>query len=188
MKTVSSLAILFATTSILAQSPAIPSSSDKQATQSQLKGQTLALPSILVVPSSPDNGENCPITFTSARLDRPAEYMPVASTAKFSSSLHLSYSIPWEKPIATVQLTGHLLVKQNRYALDATSIAIPLTFTPEMGEEINAEARIPLSRNVVGFNRLTLDSITYQDGTVWRAAKEHRLCSFASHGTEKVAK
>jgi hypothetical protein len=181
MKTVSSLAILFAATSVLAQSPATPSSGE-QTSQVKQQMQDLVLP-------PPNNQAGCPIVFTSARLDRPADFLPAGPETKEQSKtrLHLSYSNPTGKQIVSIELTAYLRVKQNRYSLDATNITMPLTFNPATGK-VGTEASIPLLENIVGFDRLTLNSLTYIDGSVWHAAGQQHSCSFAPRGTERVAK
>lgn len=184
MRTASSLAILFAAVSVFAQNPAATSSqqSAPEVKSSQIQRQDLLSP-------PPSKQEGCPVVFTSARLDRPAEFLPVtpSSEARLKTHLHLSYSNPSGKEIAAIELTGYLNVKQNRYVLDATETTMPLTFTPATGE-LSTEANIPLWKNIVGFDRLTLNSVIYKDGSVWNTAKEHHPCGFASHGMEQVAK
>jgi hypothetical protein len=182
MRAHSSLAILFAAASLLAQSPALSPASGRQALEVKKQMQDL-------VPPPRNNQEGCPIVFTSARLDRPGEYVPTSPEARTRSkaNLHLSYSNPTGKQIASIGLTGYLRIKQSRYALDATNITMPLTFSPATGE-LSTEASIPLLQDIVGFERLALDSVTYQDGSIWHAAKEHRSCSFGPQGMERVAK
>ncbi len=188
MRTASSLAIFFAATSIfaLAQSPAVTPTSGRQSAaeikSSQLQKDDLVHP-------SPSSQEGCPVVFTAVRLDRPAEFLPTTSSlrARTKANLHLSYSNPSGKEIAFIRLTSHLKVKENRYTLDAAEIVMPLTFTPSTGE-LSTETSIPLFRNIVGFDRLALESVIFRDGSGWHAAKEHHTCGFASQGSLRVAK
>lgn len=185
MKSISSLAILLIAVSALAQAPASAPTPVQQSISEKIKHFQIQ-PQYLVV--SPSNQAGCPIVLTSAKLIRPAEYLPVTSEAreKARTHLYLSLSNPSGKQISSIGLTGYLKVKKDRYALDAIDVRMPLTFTPATGE-IDTEANIPLLKDVVGFDRLTLDSVTYKDGSVWHAAQQRLSCSF-TRGTEKVAK
>lgn len=186
MKSLSSLVFLLASIGVLAQTSSDTSTSVQPTMPEQIKHFHIQQKDLMVLTSA---SQKCPIVFTAAKLDRPAEYMPVATSAqeKSKANLHLSFSNPGGKQIAAMALTGYLKVKPNRYALDATEIQMPLTFTPAT-DEIGSEADIPLLRNIVGFDHLTLDSVTYKDGSVWHSPKEHHSCSFTSGSAQRVAK
>jgi hypothetical protein len=190
MRAASSLIILFATSilapGLFAQSPALTST---PAGQSAPANNNSGLLRQDLVPQRPGSQEGCPVIFTAVRLDRPAEFLPAASVSETTpkTHLHLSYSNPGGKEIASVELTGHLKVKRNRYTLDATEVSMPLSFTPSTGE-LSTEANIPLLKNIVGLERITLNSVIYKDGSVWHAEQEHRTCGYAAQGSLRVAK
>ena len=131
-----------------------------------------ALPGI----TPPQSG--CPIVLASATAAPEAHYLPVAQAGS-TPSLDLRFRNASGKAISSVAVTAELRVKTSVYALDATTLDIPLTFsvTQIVNRDRDQLAQLRLPQNVLIFavTRIGLTQVTFADGSVW-TAPQHNSC------------
>lgn len=131
----------------------------------------------------------CPVFLTAASVAPVGRVMPVAQWTPGDGSLQLHFQYQSKSPIESVAITAHLKVKTDQYALDAKDLEIPLTFagTGEVdrpGEHILKFA-LPPNVYLYGVARVTLDSIIFTTGEVWRPQSAGQ-CGVNGHGPERV--
>jgi hypothetical protein len=141
----------------------------------------------------PQSQAGCPVVLTSARLNWPASYLPVTSAEKVTEpNLELNFRNSSGKAIRSVTITARFLAKQNVYQLDASGFDLHLTFSGVDGADKAAEQlreiRLPEKMYAYGVTRVSLEQVTFGDGTFWMAMG-HNNCSLNVMGTaERVAK
>jgi hypothetical protein len=133
----------------------------------------------------------CEVNILHASFDRPGRVMRVSShdasaVAKDRSSAPPSLNIQLRnasaKPIAAVNLLARIKVKNTVYQLDSITRSFPLTLN-----NTNGPQRLQLAESALGFESLTIEQVTYTDGTTWRP--EHKnSCGYRSTGSILVAK
>jgi hypothetical protein len=137
------------------------------------------------------NAEDCEVNVLHASFDRPARVMRVASQdasviGKNRSSAAPSLSVQLKsssnKPIASVNLLARIKLKESIYQLDSVTRSFPLTLNSTSGQQ-----RFKLIESALGLESLTIEQVTYTDGTTWKP--EHRnSCGYRSTGSILVAK
>jgi hypothetical protein len=145
------------------------------------------------VPMMPQSQAGCPVVLTSARLNWPASYLPVTSAEKVTEpNLALNFRNSSGKPIRSVTITARFLAKQNLYQLDASGFDLHLTFSgvdaADKAAEQLREIRLPEKMYAYGVTRVSLEQVTFGDGTFWMSMGRNN-CSLNVTGTaERVAK
>jgi hypothetical protein len=151
---------------------------------------TLELQAVSMMPQSQ---AGCPVVLTSARLNWPASYLPVTSAEKVTEpNLALGFQNSSGKAIRSVTITARFLAKQNVYQLDASGFDLHLTFSgvdaADKAAEQLREIRLPEKMYAYGVTRVSLEQVTFGDGTFWMAMGRNN-CSLNVTGTaERVAK
>ncbi|MGD0367173.1 MAG: hypothetical protein ABSA94_06935 [Acidobacteriaceae bacterium] len=151
---------------------------------------TLDLPAVGTMPQSQ---AGCPVVLTSARLNWPASYLPVASAEKVTEpNLALHFQNSSGKALRSVTITARFLTKQSMYQLDASGFDLHLTFSgvdaADKAAEQLREIRLPEKMYAYGVTRVALEQVTFGDGTFWMAMGRNN-CSLNVRGTaERVAK
>jgi hypothetical protein len=157
------------------------------------------------VPSSPDLGvagmaasngrvypflqRVCPLDFTAASVTSPAGYLPVSQRRPDDGTLTLHFRNESGKTVQSASITATVKVKTNIYALDAHPIALQLTFT---GADINRdldqlrEIQLPRHFYVFGLAQVSLERVTYADGTSWIAPPQGNSCRTNGLGIKSI--
>ena len=169
-----------------------PLSPKDEAAQDQAEAQVRAQMQILFVERMQTG---CPVTLTSAHLNWPATYLPVTSAEKVTEpNLTLGFRNSSGKPIRSVTITAQFLAKQNLYQLDAGAFDLQLTFSGVDAANRAADqlrkiqVQMPGRVYPYGVTRVTLDQVTFGDGTFWMSAG-HNTCRLDVTGNaERVAK
>lgn len=129
----------------------------------------------------------CPVVLTSARLNWPASYLPVTTAEKVTEpNLALNFTNSSGKAIRSVGISARFLGKQNIYQLDASGFDLHLTFSgvdaADKAAEQLREIRLPDKMHAYGVTRISLEQVTFGDGTFWTAFG-HSNCSLNVRGT-----
>lgn len=144
-------------------------------------------------PMAPENQAGCPVVMTSAHLNWPASYLPVTAAEKVTQpNLALNFRNSSGKPIRSVTITARFLGKQSVYQMDASAFDLHLTFSgvdaADKAAEQLREIRLPEKMYAYGVTRVSLEQVTFGDGTFWMAMGRSN-CSLNLNGnTERVAK
>jgi hypothetical protein len=179
-----SLLLLAAASTTFGQSQAAPGS-----------GSELA-PGIMTLnlDAGPLGQVGCPVVLTSARLNWPASYLPVTSAEKvMAPNLALGFQNSSGKAIRSATITARFLGKQSVYQLDANAFDLRLTFSgaeaADKAAEQLREIRLPEKMYAYGVTRVSLEQVTFADGSFWMAEMDHSNCSLNVKGNaERVAK
>lgn len=130
----------------------------------------------------------CPVQIVNASFDRPAELMLTArSRADSAPTLRLDYRNFSGKDIKSVMLTGWIKVKDSPYQLDSVTHSVQLDLSRKalLGKDVQATQALKLAANAIGFDRIVLSQVIYDDGTSW---KPQRNCVYANVGSTERAK
>ncbi len=135
----------------------------------------------------------CPVVLTSARLNWPASYLPATSAEKVTApNLALNFQNASGKEIRSVAITARFLVKQSVYELDASAFDLHLTFSgvdaADKAAEQLREIRLPEKMHAYGLTRVSLEQVTFGDGTFWMAMGRNNCSLNVTGTTERVAK
>jgi hypothetical protein len=169
-----------------AQKQAVP------APGSELAPGTMTL-ELQAVGPMPQSQAGCPVVLTSAHLNWPASYLPVTAAEKVTEpNLALGFQNSSGKAIRSVAITARFLAKQSVYQLDARGFDLHLTFSgvdaADKAAEQLREIRLPEKMYAYGVTRVSLEQVTFGDGTFWMAMGRNN-CSLNVTGTaERVAK
>lgn len=168
--------------------------------QSQPAPQAVPAPEIqfspqagVLAPFGLGSQSSCPVVLTSARLNWPASYLPVTSAEKVTEpNLALGFQNSSGKAIRSATITARFLGKHNMYQLDANAFDLRLTFSgvdaAGKAEEQLREIRVPAKIYAYGVTRVSLDQVTFADGSFW-TSWGHQACSLDVKGSaERVAK
>ncbi|HKR28442.1 MAG TPA: hypothetical protein VJS11_13355 [Acidobacteriaceae bacterium] len=132
----------------------------------------------------------CPLFLSAASVAAPAGYLPVAQRRPDDGTLTLHFRNQSGKEIRSASVTAKVKVKTNIYDLDAHPVALQLTFsgTDDVNRELDQLSRIELPRHyyVFGLAEVSLDSVTYADGTSWTNPKPNKYCSTTAQGIKQV--
>lgn len=144
-------------------------------------------------PMMPESQAGCPVVMTSAHLNWPASYLPVTAAEKVTQpNLALNFRNSSGKPIRSVTITARFLGKQSIYQLDASAFDLHLTFSgvdaADKAAEQLREIRLPAKMYAYGVTRVSLEQVTFGDGTFWMAMGRNN-CSLNVRGSsERIAK
>ena len=173
-----------------------PAQNGKQLSPKEKAAQTEALAQVQeqrLLNQMPQAG--CPVVLTSARLNWPASYLPVTSAERATEpNLALGFENSSGKAIRLVSITAKFLGKQNVYQLDADAFDLRLTFSGVDAADKTAEQlreiRLPEKMmHAFGVTRVSLEQVTFADGTFWMAGMGGGRCSLNVQGSaERVAK
>jgi hypothetical protein len=144
------------------------------------------------VPTTPESQAGCPVVLTSVHLNWPATYLPVAAAEPGTEpNLALGFRNASGKAIRSVSLNAYFVAKRSIYDLDATTFKVDLAFSAEAAEnaaEQLREIRLPEKMHAYGLTRVSLEQVTFADGSLWTAAGRNN-CSLNAQGTaERIAK
>lgn len=142
---------------------------------------------------SPSSQAGCPMVLTSAHLNWPASYLPVTSADKVTEpNLALGFQNSSGKAIRSATITARFLGKQSIYQLDANAFDLQLTFSgvdaADKAAEQLREIRLPEKMYAYGVTRVTLEQVTFADGTFWMAAGRSSCSLNVKGNAERVAK
>lgn len=153
--------------------------------------QTLQLNPAPAAPISMDRADqpSCPLMLTSAAVAPPAGVLPVAARTRGDGVLALHFRNQSGKAIQSAAITARLRVKTNVYALDATPLEMRLAFSggSDPDKAVDQLTHIPLPSHVYlfGVARVTLDQVTFADGSVW-SARGSNSCAVGGPGSLRV--
>lgn len=125
----------------------------------------------------------CPVVLTGARLtdDSKASVFPVMAGDVPVPRLDLRFQNASGKPIQSVEVTVRLTGKTDKYQLDATSFVFHLTFSGTQGinrtDEQVRQLQLPKGMYPFGMNGVSLERVTFSDGSAWTAGPQTR-CRF----------
>jgi hypothetical protein len=140
---------------------------------------------------SPASQAACPVVLTSAHLNWPASYLPVTSAERVTEpNLALGFQNSSGKAIRSATITARFLGKQNIYQLDANAFDLQLTFSgvdaADKAAEQLREIRLPEKMYAYGVTRVTLDQVTFADGSFWVAAGRSNCSLNVKGNAERV--
>jgi hypothetical protein len=164
------------------------------ASPQQMEKQWMQSQAQMGVILGPQSQAGCPVVLTSARLNWPASYLPVTSAEKITEpNLALGFLNPSGKAIRSATITARFLGKQSVYHLDADAFDLRLTLSGVDAADKAAkqlrEIRLPEKMFAYGVTRVSLEQVTFADGTFWMAGMGHGNCSLSVKGNaERVAK
>jgi hypothetical protein len=119
----------------------------------------------------------CPLLLSAASVAAPAGYLPVGQRRPDDGTLTLHFRNQSGKAIRSAAITATVKVKTNIYALDAHPIALQLTFsgTNDVDLRLNQSTQIALPPRyyLFGLATVSLDHVTYEDGTNWTAPRNN---------------
>lgn len=133
----------------------------------------------------------CEVNVVHASFDRPGGMMRISSQeadavardhASKAPSITVQLHSSSGKPVQSISVTARIKVKNSIYQLDSFTRDFPLTFI-----STESEQRLQLAQSALGLVSLTIDQVTYNDGTTWRP--EHRAaCGYnANRGAIRTA-
>jgi len=125
----------------------------------------------------------CPVAFTDVSLETKAHFMPVRQDFAPDGNLRFQYKNQSGKEIQSISVRAELKVKKSVYDLDATTITLNMTLTGKSAEET-----MPLALRAYGLSRITLEQVSFTDGTIWNANTKN-ACSYEHmNGSEQIGK
>jgi hypothetical protein len=191
MKLFVSALLVFAASAAFAQNQPADMQPDPSAGVARMEG--MVAPDFQGLPL-PASQAGCPMVLTSARLNWPASYLPVTSAEKVTEpNLVVGFLNPSGKAIRSATITARFLGKQSVYHLDADAFDLRLTLSGVDAADKAAkqlrEIRLPEKMFAYGVTRVSLEQVTFADGTFWVAGMGHGNCSLDVKGSaERVAK
>jgi hypothetical protein len=147
--------------------------------QSNLKA---APTSDLSVTPRPTSQAGCPVAFTDVALETKAHLMPVRQDATPDGNLRFQYKNQSGKEIQSISVRAELKVKKSVYDLDATTITLQMTLTGKSAETM------PLALRAYGLSRITLEQVSFTDGTIWNASTKNTCSYERMNGSEQIGK
>ena len=141
----------------------------------------------------------CPLFMTSASVAGSAGYLPVGQRRPDDGTLTLHFRNQSGKAIRSASVTATVNVKTNIYDLDAHPIVLQLSVpgTEDVDRDLNQLTQIDLPRHyydlprhyyLFGVAQVSLDGVTYADGTNWTAPKQNNYCRVNAQASEKIAR
>jgi hypothetical protein len=129
--------------------------------------------------------QGCPVRFTDVSLLGSGHIMLTRQDASSSGDLSFQYQNESGKTIQSLAVRVTLKLKHDVYALDATDFTLDMTLT---GQGLQETLPLNVSGYVYGLNHVTLERVSYSDGTAWSAADENS-CRYEKSGTtQEIAK
>jgi hypothetical protein len=130
----------------------------------------------------------CPLFLQSASVAPTAGLLPVGMRTSGDGALNLHFRNQSGKAIQSASITAHLRIKTNVYALDAHPVDLRLSLngTDELNKAVDQLTRITLPDHVYlfGVATVSLDQVTFDDGSVWTAKAGANACAVGAPGTE----
>ncbi|WP_263359199.1 hypothetical protein [Acidicapsa ligni] len=149
-----------------------------QQTQQSQRGLILNDSGVFVF--EPANDAGCEEKIVRASFNRPAQLILVAASDRHSAADKRSAAVPTltvhvtnqsTKPVRAVELLARFKVKDSPYQLDSTIRELPLHLSIGEGSQ-----QLALAESVLGFESLSIEQVTYADGTTWKPAQH--TCSY----------
>jgi len=139
------------------------------------------------------NQAGCPLYLESASVAPHAGYLPVGSRGSDGGALHLHFRNESGKAIASASITVQLKSKRSIYDLDASVFTMPLTVSGvDVADKAAEQMRsfgLPDKMYLYGAARVTLDQVTFADGSTWTASPSDNTCHTGPlMGIEQIAK
>jgi hypothetical protein len=132
---------------------------------------------------APQDQNGCPVRFTDISLKSKGRLMLVQSGDSSDGDLSFQYQNRSGKTIQSIAVSVELKFKQNVYALDTTDYRLDMTLT---GKGLEETLPININGHVYGVRHVTLERVSYADGSNWTASAQN-VCRFESPGTpEKI--
>jgi len=187
MKLFLSALVLAAGTAAFAQNPS--AAADQQA--AQLANQAGIIVNDLVAHRLvPSEQIGCPLYLESAFASSAAGLLPIDARVHGGGMLSLHFRNQSGKAIRSAAVTAHLRVKTNIYDLDAHALDLRLTVsgTSRVDKALSQAESLTLPQNIYPFGvaRVTLDQVTFEDGSVWTASPAGNTCATSGPSSEKV--
>jgi hypothetical protein len=178
MKLLLSALLLAVSTAAFAQSQAAPAPDQAGGLQSL---------DLQAVPQSSPDQTGCPVMLTQAHLNWPATYLPATAAEKATEpNLALGFQNLSGKAMRSASITARFIGKASKYQMDANAFELHLTFSGVDSADKTAEQlreiRLPAKMYAYGVTRISLDQVTFDDGTVWRAVG-HSNCTLNVAGS-----
>lgn len=128
----------------------------------------------------------CPLYVSAASVASPPGYLPVNQRTPEDGTLTLHFRNQSGKAIRSASITATVKVKTNIYALDAHAIALRLSFsvTDDLDRSLDQLTQIALPRHyyLFGLAQVSLDRVTFADGTKWTNPKQDTYCRTNGQG------
>lgn len=132
----------------------------------------------------------CPLYLNAASVAAPAGYLPVSQRRPDDGTLSLHFRNQSGKAIRSASVTATVKVKTNIYALDAHPIMMQLRFSDidDVGRNLPQQELIVLPRHyyIFGLAQVSLDRVTFADGTTWAAPQQNNYCRTHSEGLNRI--
>jgi uncharacterized protein GlcG (DUF336 family) len=138
------------------------------------------------------NQTGCPLYMESASVAPNAGYLPVTAQQRQDGALNLHFRNQSGKAIAAASITARVNVKTNVYDLDAHPLEMRLTLsgTESLDTTLDQIQHIVLPKHVYlfGVARVTLDQVTFADGSLWTAQPRNNTCRTSGAGIDQIVK
>lgn len=132
----------------------------------------------------------CPLFLSTASVAAPAGYLPVGQRTPDDGTLSLHFRNQSGKAIRSASITATVKVKTNIYDLDAHAVPLHLTFSGsgDVDRDLDQLTQVELPRHyyVFGLAEVSLDRVTYADGTSWTAPQQGNYCGTHGHGVQTI--
>jgi hypothetical protein len=131
----------------------------------------------------------CPLYLKSASVAPAAGLLPVGTRNNSDGALNLRFRNQSGKAIRSASITAHLKIKTNVYALDARPLEVQLSFsgTTDLDKDVDQLTRVALPGHVYlfGVATVTLDQVSFADGTFWIADHNAKnICKVSGLGEQ----
>jgi len=144
----------------------------------QKPSQTAPAVDLPIVPGSASQA-GCPVAFSDVALESKARFMPVRQDAAPDGSLRFQYKNMSGKDIQSISVQVDLKIKKSIYDLDTSTITLHMALTGKGAAEI-----LPLTLRAYGLSRVTLEQVSFTDGTIWNADLR-KPCSYQQSGSSE---
>jgi hypothetical protein len=127
--------------------------------------------------------EGCPVKFTNIDLKTKGSIMLVHSDNASDGDLAFQYQNQSGKTIQSIAVNVGLKIKENVYALDTTDFNLSMVLT---GKGVEETLPLNIHGYVYGVRHVTLERVSYTDGSNWMASAQNS-CKYEKIGTsEKI--
>lgn len=133
--------------------------------------------------SSPQ--QDCPVRFTKVSLRNQAHIMLIRPNGAPGGDLAFQYQNQSGKTIQSMIVRVSLKVKRNVYALDTTDIQLEMMLT---GKGLEETLPLDAREYVYAVHGLTLERVSYADGSIWTASAQNTCRYEGAAGAEEIGK
>ena len=140
-------------------------------------------PAIDFSQTPPISQAGCPVAFTNVSLETRARLMPVQLGQPQDGSLFFEYKNQSGRKIQSIAVHVELRFKKSVYDLDATPITLDMMLTGT-----NTSEKLPLAVRAYGLTRVTLQQVTYADGTIWTQSQKPNCAYTPQSSAENIGK